>query len=607
MPIVLGGIFWMTRKLYNKLLAGLVIAGSLFSAYSQTPVQKHGKLSTSGPYLLNQHGQIVQLRGMSFFWSRSDWGGTKFYTRDWVQFLKNDWKCTVLRAAYDRNEGNNNGWNEVKTVIDACIDEGIYVIIDWHSHTAHNQQSAAVDFFSKQAREYKNTPNVIFEPFNEPIIAGDAVANDGGIDNAKKTWKAIKPYLKAVTKAIRDEGADNLVILGTPYYAQHVGVASNDPILDDNGKPFKNVAYAFHFYAASHGNNAYYVINGDGTGGYEPTYLAPALGKVPLFVSEWGTSHSDGGQGGNNYVDGKNTDWWFNTYINGEYHLSHCNWSVSDFQTSSAFSNGTRNPSASGALAKKWISTPKEDCWERPDVTGKDGTSKDTVIPMPATHSAIWYNKYFGAGIDTITVPFGSKRDKGDVRDSKNKALSISSMGSINWVKYNIKSSEATRFIQLRCLAQNASGEIDISIDSTSVGKVEIKKDSSWVTTVAELNIPSGQQTLKFSFLNTSGNYWISWFELTNEPTGIALPAVSLNESKIDFSVIKNGFIAHLPLSHGFSSFTIMTPGGRTIKSGFLNQNTSMITHKNMTNGVYFLRLNRINGSGTIKSFIVNN
>jgi aryl-phospho-beta-D-glucosidase BglC (GH1 family) len=142
----------MTRKLYNKLLAGLVIAGSLFSAYSQTPVQKHGKLSTSGPYLLNQHGQIVQLRGMSFFWSRSDWGGTKFYTRDWVQFLKNDWKCTVLRAAYDRNEGNNNGWNEVKTVIDACIDEGIYVIIDWHSHTAHNQQSAAVDFFSKQAK-----------------------------------------------------------------------------------------------------------------------------------------------------------------------------------------------------------------------------------------------------------------------------------------------------------------------------------------------------------------------------------------------------------------------------------------------------------------------
>ena len=81
---------------------------------------------------------------------------------------------------------------------------------------------------------------------------------------------------------------------------------------------------------------------------------------------------------------------------------------------------------------QKWISTPSEDCWERPDVAGKDGTSKDTVISMPGTHSAAWFNKYFGAGVDTITVPFGSKRDKVDARDTKNKALSISTMGAIN-------------------------------------------------------------------------------------------------------------------------------------------------------------------------------
>ena len=48
-------------------------------------------------------------------------------------------------------------------------------------------------------------------------------------------------------------------------------MASNDPILDDDGKPFKNVAYAFHFYAASHGPEAYYVKQ-EGTGGYEPTF-----------------------------------------------------------------------------------------------------------------------------------------------------------------------------------------------------------------------------------------------------------------------------------------------------------------------------------------------
>ena len=75
------GVFLMVRKLFVKLITGFIIAGSLFSTYSQTPVERHGKLSTSGPYLLNQHGQIVQLRGMSFFWSRSDWGGTLLYQR----------------------------------------------------------------------------------------------------------------------------------------------------------------------------------------------------------------------------------------------------------------------------------------------------------------------------------------------------------------------------------------------------------------------------------------------------------------------------------------------------------------------------------------------
>jgi len=597
----------MIRKSCFKLLTGLMIAGFLFSAYGQTPVQKHGKLSTSGPYLLNEHGQIVQLRGMSFFWSRSDWGGTQFYTKDWVKFLKDDWKCTVLRVAYDRNEGNNNGWNEVKTVIDACIEEGIYVIIDWHSHTAHNQQSAAVEFFSQQARLYKNTPNVIFEPYNEPIVAGSAEQNDGSIENAKKTWAAIKPYLKAVTKAIRNEGADNLVILGTPYYAQHVGVAANDPVVADDGKPFKNVAYAFHFYAASHGPNAYYVKQGDGTGGYEPTYLSPALGKVPIFISEWGTSHSDGGQDGHNHIDGENTDWWFNRYINGEYHISHCNWSVSDFQTSSAFSGG-RNPSASGALAKKWISTPSVDSWDRPDVAGKDGTSKDTVISMPGTHSAAWFNKYYGAGVDSITVPFGrTTRDTDDPRETKNKALAISKMGEINWADYNINSKQETKFIHLRYRAENGSGEIDISIGSTSVGKIEIAKSSSWTTLVKELNVPSGTQTLKFNFSNTSGSYWIEWFELTNEQTvAISFPATTANEAKIDFSVLKNGFNAQLPQSHGFSSYSIVAPDGRIIKGRFLNQNITRITLENMANGVFFLKLNRINGSGLTKTFIIN-
>ena len=89
--------------------------------------------------------------------------------------------------------------------------------------------------------------------------------------------------------------------------------------------------------------------------------------------------------------------------------------------------------------------------------------------------------------------------------------------------------------------------------------------------------------------------------------TGIALPATVANNTKIDFSVIKNGFSAHLPVSHGFSSYSIVTPDGKIIKSGFLNQNASRISLENKANGVCFLKLNRTNGTGTVKTFVINN
>ncbi|MBQ4796798.1 cellulase family glycosylhydrolase, partial [Pectobacterium versatile] len=109
----------------------------------------------------------------------------------------------------------------------------MYVIIDWHSHSAENNRSEAIRFFQDMARKYGNKPNVIYEIYNEPL---------------QVSWSnTIKPYAEAVISAIRAIDPDNLIIVGTPSWSQNVDEASRDPI---NGK---NIAYTLHFYAGTHG------------------------------------------------------------------------------------------------------------------------------------------------------------------------------------------------------------------------------------------------------------------------------------------------------------------------------------------------------------------
>ena len=44
----------------------------------------------------------------------------------------------------------------MKNVVDACIDMGIYVIIDWHDHHAEKNTAAAKAFFIEMAKTYGN-------------------------------------------------------------------------------------------------------------------------------------------------------------------------------------------------------------------------------------------------------------------------------------------------------------------------------------------------------------------------------------------------------------------------------------------------------------------
>ena len=579
----------MRGNIVHKAACILFATGFILTIWAVAP--KHGWLSTKDNYVLNEKGNIVQLKGMSFYWSTPGWIGIGYYNAGTVNMLADDWKCTVVRAAYDRNNGNDNGWNEVKTVIDAAIAKGIYVILDWHSHTAEQQASTAISFFTQKAQEYKNTPNVIFEVYNEPKVAGGSAEDDGSVEAGKKTWAVIKPYLNDVTKAIRNTGSKNLIILGTPYYCQHIGVAAADPVEKSPGVPYENVAYAFHFYAASHGPDAMYVER-DG-GGMEATYLAAGVNSIPVFVTEWGTTHSDGGQG----VDEANTKWWFDNYIN-KYHISHCNWSVSSGEGSSCFSGGT-TPSQSGQIAKKLIGSG-EDEWVPVWETGLVGPAKDSVFTFPKEfHQASAFNNYFGTHAESTTVAY-SYRDKVDRRIAGTlgyTVLKVTPSTEDNWVSYNVKSNSATKYLLMRYHTKDGTGTVEVLVDDSKAGQVTLPEKTTWDYAVIPVDIATGTHNLKFNFVNTSGDsYLIEWFELTNEqnpPQVSALNSIQRGICTVSPKLfpINRGFEIRLPSSHRYTGYSLVGADGRTVKHAPLRQGTMQITVSGIANGMWFLKL----------------
>ncbi len=255
-------------------------------------------ITTSGNQVL-YGGKQGSLAGNSFFWSNNFYGGERYYNRATVAWLKQDWNTTILRAAMgvEDSEGfiddPESNRDRVIALVDAAIAEDLYVIIDWHSHFAENNEAKAIEFFSDMAKRYGGSNNVIFEIYNEPIT---------------ESWPTVKAYAEKVIPVIRAE-TDNLIIVGTPFYSQRVDEASNDPILG-----YDNLAYTLHFYAGTHRDEL-------------RNRAKTALDNgIALFVTEWGTVSASG----DGAVDRDETQKWMSFLA--ENNISHLNWAVNDKQ-----------------------------------------------------------------------------------------------------------------------------------------------------------------------------------------------------------------------------------------------------------------------------------
>ena len=127
-------------------------------------VKLNGLLTVSGNKIVNKNNKPVSFAGNSFFWSNDNWGGEKFYNASTVKWLKRDWNTKIVRAAMGVEDSGGYFENQqanklrIRTIVESAIDEGIYVIIDWHSHHAENHIEEAKIFFQEQLKKrLKNT------------------------------------------------------------------------------------------------------------------------------------------------------------------------------------------------------------------------------------------------------------------------------------------------------------------------------------------------------------------------------------------------------------------------------------------------------------------
>ncbi len=302
------------KKLTKLLVAGALAFAAAASADATTakpyrvgPVQNYGALGTSGGEVISQKtNKPAMLRGVSLFWS--DATGLQYYKPDVIAWAAKNLGIDVFRFAmgvqyYDSNGGTSNPMEEgysymtspetyiskVDQMVQAAVENDVYIIIDWHSHRAENEITAADTFFTRMAKTYGKIPNVIFEIYNEPV---------------NTAWSTITSYANTVAGHIR-QYSDNLILVGTPSWSQ---------LTNYGDVTATNVAYVFHFYAGTHT-----------VGTFGNRISAAKKAGNAVFISEWGTTAADGKGSANE----SNTNDWLSFMETN--HISNCNWSLRQY------------------------------------------------------------------------------------------------------------------------------------------------------------------------------------------------------------------------------------------------------------------------------------
>lgn len=335
------------KRISQIVLAGILTLATIASADALSakplrigPVSNYGALgSSSGKVISLSTGKQVMLRGMSLYWS--DATGIQYYTSTSIDWMTKNLGIDVFRfamgiesykanltdlldEAYSYKGAPESYLTKVDQMIESAIENDVYIIIDWHSHRAQFETELAQSFFSYVSQKYASIPNVIFEIYNEPVT---------------NSWSTIQTYANAVIPQIRAY-TQNLILVGTPFYSQLGSYGGIDAT---------NLAYVFHFYAASHSVSSF------------GSKITTAINNgYAVFISEWGTTNADGDGAPS---ESATAEW---TSFMETNRISNCNWSFRHVTTTmgastsseqSAFFDGNEFLTSQEALNNATLST----------------------------------------------------------------------------------------------------------------------------------------------------------------------------------------------------------------------------------------------------------
>jgi hypothetical protein len=147
----------------------------------------------------------------------------------------------------------------LKPAVDYATSKNLYVIIDHHqidNATSGTSAADAMTFWTDIAPKFASYTNVLFEVFNEPI--------DGSA-----SWATLKPVVQGWINTIRKSAPNNIIVVPSMSYDQHPGDAASDSPTGGN------LMFTAHVYP----------------GNWSSTFkqqVATAVGKAPVFMTEWG-------------------------------------------------------------------------------------------------------------------------------------------------------------------------------------------------------------------------------------------------------------------------------------------------------------------------------
>lgn len=279
------------------------------AAAAKTPVQKYGKLSVKGSRMVDKNKKTVQLKGVS---SHGLSWFPEYVNYNAMKQMRDEWGVQIVRLAMYTAEyngyctGDENNRKTLLKKIDTAVKDakklGMYIIIDWHvlnDGNPNTYKTQSLQFFKTVAKKYAGEKHVLYEICNEP--------------NGGTTWSQIKEYAEPVIKKIRTYDKDAIIIVGTPTWSQDVDQAAASPI-----KGYKNIMYAFHFYADTHRDS------------YREKVEKAAKAGLPIFVTEYGICDASG----SGAINKAESEKWMK--LLNQYKISSCIWNLSNKSETSA-------------------------------------------------------------------------------------------------------------------------------------------------------------------------------------------------------------------------------------------------------------------------------